>query len=68
MAGISVSRVNGRWSVKAQGCCGNTAAWQREYNRTFLEQTLADGGEIVSQSDAEIVVRDRKGRTHAVTV
>jgi hypothetical protein len=45
MPGFELRRTNGRWSFRAQGCCGNLPAWEREYERAFAEQVLGDGGE-----------------------
>lgn len=66
MASISIRRHNGRWTFRGQGCCGDTDATRRMYEQAFLEQTLADGGRIVSDAGGQIEVVDRRGRLHRV--
>ena len=54
----------GRLSVRTIGCCGDPDRWQREYDQAFLEQTLAEGGRVVSSGPDGVELIDRKGRTH----
>ena len=69
MAGFQIKRdESGRFSFKMQGCCGNSAHWQAEFDRAFAEQVLRDGGRVESRSDSELVLVDRKGRRHSVGV
>jgi hypothetical protein len=69
MAGFLLKRNDeGKLSLKMQGCCGNSAHWQSEFDRAFTEQVLLDGGRVESQSDCELVLIDRKGRRHTVGV
>ena len=67
MAGIQITREGGRWSFRAQGCCGNLDAWQREYERAFVEQVLAVGGRVAADGDGQISLIDRRGRRHQVS-
>ena len=55
-------------SLRVQGCCGNFERWQSEYDQAFAEQVLRDGGRIESQTEHELVLIDRKGRRHSVSV
>ena len=54
----------GRLSVRTIGCCGDPDRWQREYDQVFLEQTLAEGGRVVSTGPDGVELLDRRGRTH----
>jgi hypothetical protein len=65
MAGFEMRRTNGRWSFRAQGCCGNLSAWEREYERAFAEQVLRDRGRIEWSVDGPSLV-DRHGRRHSI--
>jgi hypothetical protein len=55
---------HGRLSVRTIGCCGDPDRWQREYDQVFLEQTLAEGGRVVSTGPDGVELLDRRGRTH----
>jgi hypothetical protein len=67
MPGVTFERrSDGSLSVHLVGCCGNLERWRREYDEAFLEQTLAEGGRIVSSGAEGVVVIDRRGRTHTV--
>ena len=68
MAGFEIRREGGRWHLRAQGCCGNTAAWQREYERAFAEQVIREGGSIAELGPTEATLVDRRGRQHSVSV
>ena len=46
------------------GCCGDPERLRREYDQAFLEQTLAEGGRVVSSGPDGVELIDRKGRTH----
>jgi hypothetical protein len=39
---------------------------RRDYDQAFLEQTLAEGGTLVSSGPDGVELRDRRGRTHRV--
>jgi hypothetical protein len=67
MPGIRVERSReGRRTLRLVGCCGDPDRMRRDYDRAFVEQTLAEGGRLVScgPDGAELV--DRRGRTHRV--
>jgi hypothetical protein len=66
MGAISIARRDGRWTIRSQGCCGNLAADRRMYEQAFLEQLLADGGRIVSDTGDHVEVLDRRGRIHRI--
>ena len=66
MPRLEVRRTNGRWSFRAQGCCGNLAAWEREYERAFAEQVLRDRGRIEWSADGRASVVDKRGKRHAI--
>ena len=69
MAGFVLKRdEQGRMSLRVQGCCGNFELWQSEYDRAFAEQVLRDGGRVESQTEHELVLIDRRGRRHNVSV
>jgi hypothetical protein len=69
MAGLLLKRNDkGKLSLTVQGCCGDSARWQSEFDRAFTEQVLREGGRIESQSESELVLIDRKGRRHTVAV
>ena len=67
MAGFEVRRTNGRWSIRAQGCCGNFAAWYREYERAFAEQVLRDRGHIEWPFGESPSLVDKHGKRHGIT-
>jgi hypothetical protein len=54
----------GRVSVRVIGCCGDPDRWRREYEQVFLEQTLEEGGRVVSSGPDGVELIDRRGRTH----
>jgi hypothetical protein len=65
MAAFRIQRnEQGRLSVRMIGCCGDPNRWRREYEQVFLEQTLEDGGRIVSSGPGGVELIDRRGRTH----
>jgi len=66
MASFHVRRVNGRWSFRAQGCCGNLSAWEREYERAFAEQVLRDQGRIEWSGEGQAWLVDKRGKRHAI--
>jgi hypothetical protein len=66
MPGFELRRTNGRWSFRAQGCCGNLSAWEREYERAFAEQVLGDGGRIEWSADGQPSLVDRRGKRSVV--
>ncbi|HEU0192967.1 MAG TPA: hypothetical protein VFQ71_02140 [Gaiellales bacterium] len=67
MAGFSLRRTeDGRWSLRAQGCCGNLDRWQLEYDQALLEQLLAEGGSVTARSGDRVEVVDRKGKHHSL--
>jgi hypothetical protein len=39
---------------------------RRDYDQAFLEQTLAEGGTLVSSGPDGVELRDCRGRTHRV--
>jgi len=39
---------------------------RREYDQAFVEQTLAEGGRLVSAGPDGVELLDRRGRTHRV--
>jgi hypothetical protein len=65
MPGIRIERGgDGRRSVRVTGCCGDPDRLRREYDQAFLEQSLAEGGRLVSSGPDAIELVDRGGRTH----
>jgi hypothetical protein len=67
MAGFTLRRTaDGRWSLRAQGCCGNVDRWQLEYEQALLEQLLADGGTVTARAGDRVEVVDRKGKHHSL--
>jgi hypothetical protein len=52
--------------VRLIGCCGDPERMRRDYDQAFLEQTLAEGGRVVSAGPDGIELVDRRGRTHRV--
>ena len=66
MAGFEVRRTNGRWSFRAQGCCGNLSAWEREYERAFAKQVLGDHGRIEWSADGIASLVDKRGKRHSI--
>lgn len=65
MAGIEVSRRDGRLRVRLAGCCG-VADHRREYERAFMEQVLGEGGRVVERDGEVVHLLDRRGRPHTV--
>jgi hypothetical protein len=57
-------RRDGRRSVRLIGCCGDPDRIRRDYEQAFLEQTLAEGGTLVSSGPDGVELVDRRGRTH----
>jgi hypothetical protein len=66
MPGFELRRTNGRWSFRAQGCCGNLSAWEREYERAFAEQVLGDGGRIEWSAEGQPSLVDKRGKRSAI--
>jgi len=65
MPGIRIERTrDGRTSVRLIGCCGDPDRMRRDYDQAFLEQTLAEGGRLVSAGPEGVELVDRCGRTH----
>jgi hypothetical protein len=65
MAGIRIERGDdGRRSVRVIGCCGDPDRMRRDYDQAFLEQSLAEGGRLVSSGPDGIELVDRRGRMH----
>ena len=67
MAGFEIRREHGHWTLRAQGCCGNLQALEREYERAFVEQILRAGGSIAELGLDEATLVDRKGKHHSVS-
>jgi hypothetical protein len=59
-------RRDGRRALRLIGCCGDPERMRRDYDQAFLEQTLAEGGRIVSCGPDGVELVDRRGRTHRV--
>jgi hypothetical protein len=69
MPGFRIERApDGRRSLRLIGCCGDPERIRREYEQAFLEQSLAEGGRVVSSGPDGVEVIDRKGRTHHLSV
>jgi len=67
MPGFRIDRDDeGRRSLRLIGCCGDPERMRRDYEQAFLEQTLAEGGTLVSSGPDGVELRDRRGRTHRV--
>jgi hypothetical protein len=67
MPGIRVDRMtDGRRSLRLIGCCGDPERMRRDYDQAFLEQTLAEGGRLVSTGPDGVELVDRRGRSHRV--
>ena len=66
MPGFELRRTNGRWSFRAQGCCGNLPAWEREYERAFAEQVLGDGGRIEWSAEGQPSLVDKRGKRRTI--
>jgi hypothetical protein len=65
MPGIRIDRSgDGHRSLRLVGCCGDPERMRRDYDQGFLEQTLADGGRLVSCGPEGAELVDRRGRTH----
>ncbi len=65
MPGFRIERTaEGRRSLRLIGCCGDPERWRREYDQVFLEQTLAEGGRVVSSGPDGVELVDARGRTH----
>jgi hypothetical protein len=65
MPGILIGRSDeGRRSVRLMGCCGDPVRTRREYDQAFLEQSLAEGGRLVSSGPDGVELVDHRGRTH----
>ncbi len=65
MPGFRIERRrDGRRSVRLIGCCGDPDRIRRDYEQAFLEQTLAEGGTLVSSGPDGVELVDRRGRTH----
>ena len=65
MPGFRIDRdKEGRRSLRVIGCCGDPERMRRDYDQAFLEQTLAEGGRLVSSGPDGVELRDRRGRTH----
>jgi hypothetical protein len=65
MPGIRIGRRHdGRRSVRLIGCCGDPDRMRREYDQAFLEQSLREGGRLVSSGPDGVEVVDGRGRTH----
>jgi hypothetical protein len=65
MPGFRIERsADGRRSLHVIGCCGDPERWRREYDQVFLEQTLAEGGRVVSSGPDGVELVDARGRTH----
>ena len=63
MPGITISRRDGKWSVRAQGCCG-VAGMQAEYDRAHAVQVLREGGRLTGWDAVGFEITDRRGRVH----
>jgi hypothetical protein len=67
MPGFRIDRDDeGRRSLRLVGCCGDPERMRRDYDQAFLEQTLAEGGTLVSSGPDGVELRDCRGRTHRV--
>jgi hypothetical protein len=64
--GIAISRRDGKWSVRAQGCCG-VAGMQAEYDRAHAVQVLREGGRLTGWDAVGLQITDRRGRVHTYT-
>lgn len=63
MPGISISRREGKWSVRADGCCG-LAGTQAYYDRAHAVQVLREGGRLTGWDAIGFELTDRRGRVH----
>jgi hypothetical protein len=67
MPGFRIDRDGeGRRSLRLIGCCGDPERMRRDYDQAFLEQTLAEGGTVVSSGPGGVELRDRRGCLHRV--
>jgi hypothetical protein len=65
MPGFRIDRdEQGRRSLRVIGCCGDPQRMRRDYDQAFLEQTLAEGGTLVSSGPDGVELLDRRGRPH----
>jgi hypothetical protein len=63
MAGIVIGRRDGRWFLRAQGCCG-AAGQESEYARAHAVQVLGAGGRLQDWDADGFRLVDRRGRSH----
>jgi hypothetical protein len=62
VAGFTIGKRDGRWFVRAQGCCGDLG--ENEYARAHAVQVLNDGGRLQGWDAAGFELADRGGRLH----
>jgi hypothetical protein len=48
------------------GCCGDPDRMRRDYDQAFLEQSLREGGRVVSSGPDGVELVDRRGRAHVL--
>ncbi|HSD01399.1 MAG TPA: hypothetical protein VLB81_03470 [Gaiellales bacterium] len=65
MPAFAIRRVDGRWRVRAAGCC-DPASHRREYERAYMEQVLEEGGSVVRREGDVVHLVDRRGRPCSV--
>ena len=65
MPAFAIRRVDGRWRVRAAGCC-NPVSLRREYERAYMEQVLEEGGSVVRRDGDVVHLVDRRGRPCSV--
>jgi hypothetical protein len=61
MAGLIIGKRDGRWFVRAQGCCGSPSSM---YDRAHAVQVLGEGGTLAGWDAQGFELRDRRGRAH----
>lgn len=65
MAGILIGRrEDGRWVLRATGCCGDAEATRSMYERAHAVQVLGEGGRLAGWDADGFELRDRRGRAH----
>ena len=63
MPGITISRRDGKWGVRAEGCCG-LGGTRSYYDRMHALQVLHEGGRLTGWDAISFQLTDRKGRVH----
>jgi hypothetical protein len=61
--GITISRRDGKLSIKAEGCCG-VGGTKAFYDRAHAVQVLREGGRLTGWDAVGFEITDRRGRVH----